>query len=177
MPICATNAVCSKIDLYETPWIERQCRCPKTTSKHSHIINHAKDTKLNAKQVYNLLLDDPKPKLADYMDSETDADSQHLKSLFRKLGVFYDQDDIVIDENDYNDFHPNNQVNHKNRLFRKQFTDPHDAKKFRHSNHKVDIQRIGGCPAAVGVEDGHTIADKTRHYKLCEPIHKLPQCR
>lgn len=168
LPVCATNAVCSKIDLYETPWIERQCRCPKTTSKHSHIINHAKESKLNVKQAYNLLLDDQKQKMADYMDSDTDEDSQQLKALFRKLGVFYDQDDIVVNENDYNDYH---------RLYRKQFTDPHDTKKFRHSNHKVDIQRIGGCPAAVGVEDGHTIADKTRHYKLCEPIHKLPQCR
>ncbi|KAG4067436.1 hypothetical protein HA402_009673 [Bradysia odoriphaga] len=174
LPVCAPNAVCSKIDLYETPWIERQCRCPKSTSKHSHVINHAKETKLNAKQVYNLLLDDPKPKLTD-AEGEADADSQQLKSLFRKLGVFYDQDDIVLDDNDYNDYnHPNN---HKIRPFRKQFSDPHDMKKFRHSNHKAEIQRIGGCPAAVGVEDGHTIADKTRHYKLCEPIHKLPQCR
>lgn len=112
------------------------------------------------------------------MDSESDVDSQHLKSLFRKLGVFYDQDDIVVDDSDYNEYHSNNQLNnHKSRLFRKQFVDAQDAKKFRHSNHKADIQRIGGCPAAVGVEDGHTIADKTRHYKLCEPIHKLPQCR
>lgn len=134
-----------------------------------------KETKLNAKQVYNLLLDDHKEKANDFATVQSDADSQHLKSLFRKLGVFYDQDDIVLDDNDYNDYnHPNNL---KIRSFRKQFNDQHDAKKFRHSNHKAEIQRIGGCPAAVGVEDGHTIADKTRHYKLCEPIHKLPQCR
>ncbi|KAJ6628665.1 Protein giant-lens, partial [Pseudolycoriella hygida] len=176
LPVCAPNAVCSKIDLYETPWIERQCRCPKSIAKHSHIINHPKELKLNVKQMYNLLVDDPKPKLDALMGSEPDADSQHLKTLFRKLGVFYDQDDIVMDENDYNDYHTNNQLNHKSRLLRKQFADSHDARKFRHSNHKVDIQRIGGCPSAVGTEDGHTIADKTRHYKLCEPVHKLPIC-
>nr|3C9A_A Chain A, Protein giant-lens [Drosophila melanogaster]3C9A_B Chain B, Protein giant-lens [Drosophila melanogaster]3CGU_A Chain A, Protein giant-lens [unidentified]3CGU_B Chain B, Protein giant-lens [unidentified] len=65
LPVCAPNAVCSKIDLYETPWIERQCRCP---------------------------------------DGRT-------------------------------------------------------------------------CPSSLGVEDGHTIADKTRHYKMCQPVHKLPVCK
>lgn len=28
LPICQPNAVCNKVDLYETPWLERQCRCP-----------------------------------------------------------------------------------------------------------------------------------------------------
>ncbi|PSN44112.1 Giant-lens protein, partial [Blattella germanica] len=28
LPECSPWAVCSKVDLYETPWVERQCRCP-----------------------------------------------------------------------------------------------------------------------------------------------------
>jgi hypothetical protein len=26
-------------------------------------------------------------------------------------------------------------------------------------------------------DDGHTLVDKTRHYKLCEPVKKLSKCR
>lgn len=50
------------------------------------------------------------------------------------------------------------------------------ATKLRHAAHR-EVQRIGGCPSAVNADDGHTIADKTRLYKLCEPVHKLPVCR
>lgn len=35
----------------------------------------------------------------------------------------------------------------------------------------------GVCPSNIAADDGYTIADKTRQYKLCEPIYKLPQCR
>ncbi|KRT85807.1 hypothetical protein AMK59_1896 [Oryctes borbonicus] len=28
LPVCSPRAVCSKVDLYESPWLERQCRCP-----------------------------------------------------------------------------------------------------------------------------------------------------
>ncbi|XP_026465738.1 protein giant-lens-like [Ctenocephalides felis] len=33
------------------------------------------------------------------------------------------------------------------------------------------------CPSTANAEDGHTLVDKTRHYKLCEPIKRLPKCR
>ncbi|KAG7196952.1 hypothetical protein KM043_000219 [Ampulex compressa] len=33
------------------------------------------------------------------------------------------------------------------------------------------------CPSTLRADDGHTIADKTRQYKLCEPIKRLPICR
>ncbi|RXG56938.1 Protein giant-lens [Armadillidium vulgare] len=32
LPACAPSAVCSKVDVYDTPWIQRQCRCPGGTS-------------------------------------------------------------------------------------------------------------------------------------------------
>lgn len=52
----------------------------------------------------------------------------------------------------------------------------------RHSGHnghraREPISFIGGCPSGLGVDDGHTIADKTRHYKMCQPVHKLPVCK
>ncbi|XP_014293773.1 protein giant-lens [Halyomorpha halys] len=33
------------------------------------------------------------------------------------------------------------------------------------------------CPGLVTANDGHTITDKTRQFKLCEPVKKLPRCR
>ncbi|KAH0954580.1 hypothetical protein HN011_002435 [Eciton burchellii] len=33
------------------------------------------------------------------------------------------------------------------------------------------------CPSSLHGDDGHTIVDKTRHYKLCEPVKRLPICR
>ncbi|EEB16297.1 conserved hypothetical protein [Pediculus humanus corporis] len=65
LPICSPWAVCSKVDLYQQPWIERQCRCP---GSHS-------------------------------------------------------------------------------------------------------------CPSGLSPHDGHTLTDKTRQFKLCEPVKKLPKCR
>lgn len=65
LPECSPWAVCSKVDLYETPWVERQCRCPGRQS----------------------------------------------------------------------------------------------------------------CPSQLSATDGHTITDKTRQFKLCEPVKKLPKCR
>ncbi|XP_071055168.1 protein giant-lens [Onthophagus taurus] len=28
LPTCSSRAICSKVDLYDPPWLERQCRCP-----------------------------------------------------------------------------------------------------------------------------------------------------
>ncbi|KAL1139270.1 hypothetical protein AAG570_006256 [Ranatra chinensis] len=33
------------------------------------------------------------------------------------------------------------------------------------------------CPGLLTPNDGHTITDKTRQFKLCEPVKKLPKCR
>merc|ERR1711936_587172 len=32
LPVCSPNSVCNKVDTYGSPWVERQCRCPKTSS-------------------------------------------------------------------------------------------------------------------------------------------------
>lgn len=28
LPICSPHSVCNKVDTYDNPWVERQCRCP-----------------------------------------------------------------------------------------------------------------------------------------------------
>lgn len=33
------------------------------------------------------------------------------------------------------------------------------------------------CPSSLHADDGYTIVDKTRRYKLCEPVKRLPICR
>lgn len=33
------------------------------------------------------------------------------------------------------------------------------------------------CPMDLNTDDGHTFVEKTRQYKVCEPIKKLPKCR
>ncbi|XP_031780407.1 protein giant-lens isoform X2 [Nasonia vitripennis] len=33
------------------------------------------------------------------------------------------------------------------------------------------------CSRSLHADDGHTIVDKTRQYKLCEPVKRLPVCR
>lgn len=55
-------------------------------------------------------------------------------------------------------------------------THNHDVR-LRHNSHHRGITTINGCPSNTGASDGHTIVDKTRHYKLCNPVHKLPICR
>lgn len=53
--------------------------------------------------------------------------------------------------------------------------------KIRHHNsngHQSHYTSNGGhCSNAIATNDGYTIADKTRLYKMCEPVQKLPLCR
>lgn len=119
---------------------------------------------------------------------EKKIENLHLKRLIRKLDAVY-QDDIILDENDFHDTeeiinnNPTSYHNHKNHLnmeLQKELRiRPHEINKLRHSGHHRDrdFPQISGCPSSLGIDDGHTIADKTRHYKLCNPIHKLPICR
>lgn len=37
LPECAEGAVCSKLDVYEKPWLERQCRCPGQQACPAHL--------------------------------------------------------------------------------------------------------------------------------------------
>lgn len=131
--------------------------------------------------------------------SDKKYDNLHLKKLMHKLGAVY-EDDINL-PSDYI-LHEENSALSSNEeggsLYGEDLVDneyPHLAMKrqqqqqqhlytsgnhMRHSGHmgqKEKITYIGGCPSGLGVEDGHTIADKTRHYKLCQPVHRLPVCR
>lgn len=54
--------------------------------------------------------------------------------------------------------------------------------KIRHHNNNAHqlghySSSSGHCSNAVATNDGYTIADKTRLYKMCEPVQKLPLCR
>lgn len=52
--------------------------------------------------------------------------------------------------------------------------------KIRHHNngHQTHYAPSNGhCSNAMATNDGYTIADKTRLYKMCEPVQKLPLCR
>lgn len=176
LPICSPNAVCSKIDLYETPWIERQCRCPKPNyAKHYRTVYHMKEILRPEVRNSNYRhVIEQKVKIADEENLNNDynlEEEQHIKNLMRKLGVVYNAEDVANDEE------TSNSASH--RSTKRRFNNANLVKmepKFRHASHH-DIPRLGGCPSAISDSDGHTITDKTRLYKLCEPVHKLPLCR
>ncbi|XP_073840452.1 protein argos [Musca autumnalis] len=222
LPICAPNAVCSKIDLYETPWIERQCRCPAVNRSPEIIIHHHhKETTggggthsnhnsekyhtyhyehsklMHQQQNKHLLLD-----AAAGFVGDKKFDNLHLKKLMHKLGAVY-EDDLNL-PSDYGMHHHKNEEtnsaldddsNEATLYYSDEFKDnefpAHFAIKrqhlysnsphMRHSghmgSHSGKISYIGGCPSGLGIDDGHTIADKTRHYKMCQPVHRLPVCR
>ncbi|XP_036336696.1 protein giant-lens isoform X2 [Rhagoletis pomonella] len=234
LPICAPNAVCSKIDLYETPWIERQCRCPEL-NRQPHIILHHHSTthhhgsgsgsgsgsgelsqsagaaaaaaaaaaheKFRSYYERERMLQHKRLLVGDFNDKK--FEQLHLKKLMQRLGAVY-EDDLNLQASDYassasshnedNDALPNSQEGDEiGELNDNEF--PHTPSRrnyysvepstahMRHSGHNGHrakdslITFIGGCPSGLGVEDGHTIADKTRHYKMCQPVHKLPVCK
>ncbi|KAI8041798.1 hypothetical protein M5D96_006067, partial [Drosophila gunungcola] len=150
LPICAPNAVCSKIDLYEIPWIERQCRCPESNRMPNNvIIHHHSHPSVSADTL----------KYRNYYEREKMM--QHKRMLLDDL-------DHLDQSPDYNDALPYAEVQDN------EF--PRGSAHMRHSGHRGLKESppsfIGGCPSSLGVEDGHTIADKTRHYKMCQPVHK-----
>ncbi|KAI9586917.1 hypothetical protein GQX74_002764 [Glossina fuscipes] len=211
LPVCAPYAVCSKIDLYETPWIERQCRCPYNNRSPEIVIHHHhkdpqhvnhNNEKYHNYYEHNRMLHPSKHLLltGDFTDKK--FDNLHLKKLMHKLGAVY-EDDLHFAMNDYGIIDEENSAlpesEEKSASF---YKDYHEMKEYgteyglgklrrshlhnnnmahmRHSGHinaHQAITYIGGCPSGLGIEDGHTIADKTRHYKMCQPVHRLPVCR
>lgn len=173
MPICAPNAICSKIDLYGTPWLERQCRCPTTSP---HIISH--QIQKNIADYYDVVAEGD-----DVISNNKLVDTVTIRRLMKKLGAVH-RDDISLEGDDDNledniVYHHKHSKNHH-----------HQRHYGHHSSHyksnKVtvaaagmgnNLPNISGCPIGLGVDDGHTIADKTRHYKLCNPVYGLPVCR
>lgn len=207
LPICAPNAVCSKIDLYETPWIERQCRC-SDLNRIPNVILHHKDSYSRHEKFHSYYESEKllqHKRLLDYNESSRKFESIHFKKLMQKLGAVYsdelDLDDVMLDDNEAaavvpeatgsdsdgadgfeihdNEF-PMPVVQHRGGSYKTGGVGAH-MRHSGHSNHNghraKEIPFIGGCPSSLGIEDGHTIVDKTRHYKLCNPVHKLPVCR
>ncbi|XP_032594684.1 protein giant-lens [Drosophila grimshawi] len=195
LPVCAQNAVCSKIDLYETPWIERQCRCPESNRMPNSIIVHHHDhgghgtahgpgEKYRSYFEKEKLLQHKRLLLGEFQDKK--FESLHLKKLMQKLGAVY-EDDLQLQSSDYLERSP--AYNEALPQAYEELADnelPHAplpsriSTHMRHSGHRGQKEAasfIGGCPSSLGVGDGHTIADKTRHYKLCQPVHKLPVCK
>ncbi|EDV40475.1 uncharacterized protein Dana_GF10527 [Drosophila ananassae] len=182
LPVCAPNAVCSKIDLYETPWIERQCRCPESNRMPNNVIIHhhghaggsVDSPKYRNYFEREKLLQHKRMLFGEFQDKK--FESLHLKKLMQKLGAVYEDDleDHLDQSPDYNDAVPYAEV--ENNEFPRG-----GSAHMRHSGHRglkeSAASFIGGCPSSLGAEDGHTIADKTRHYKLCQPVHKLPVCK
>jgi len=118
--------------------------------------------------------------LGEFQDKK--FESLHLKKLMQKLGAVY-EDDLQLQSGDYLERSPD-----YNEALPPELADnelPHSLPRasahMRHSGHRglkeSATSFIGGCPSSLGIEDGHTIADKTRHYKLCQPVHKLPVCK
>ncbi|XP_034658338.1 protein giant-lens [Drosophila subobscura] len=187
LPVCAPNAVCSKIDLYETPWIERQCRCPESNRLPNVVLHHhSHQASGSAAPV------EAGPKYRNYYDMEMlqlkrmlmgkfqdkKFETLHMKKLMQRLGAVYEEDLDHVDQSpDYNDALPSSPYAE---LEDNEYPGRGSAH-MRHSGHRGQKEApssyIGGCPSSLGVEDGHTIADKTRHYKMCQPVHKLPVCK
>ncbi|XP_055915226.1 protein giant-lens [Eupeodes corollae] len=231
LPICAPNAVCSKIDLYETPWIERQCRC-SDLNRIPNVILHHKDSYSRHEKFHSYYESEKllqHKRLLDYNESSRKFESIHFKKLMQKLGAVYsdelDLDDVMLDDSTgggggvnggadgdvdgddsesaigafeiHDNEFPMPIVVHRGsssgsgNIYKTGVVSSSSSAvasnrgtHMRHSGHSShnghrpkEIPFIGGCPSSLGIEDGHTIVDKTRHYKLCNPVHKLPVCR
>lgn len=194
MPICGTNEVCSKIDLYGTPWIERQCRCPP--AKHHHIFEGAiesgkeRNSILSARNRHAILHN---LKLSESTGNLYDFESEHIKNVLMKLGMLHNAEDSLMKEaDDYMNESDSDEMNYSaEETFSSMFpknrhrTQDNEAievvkmTKIRHHNnvHGGGHTTNSQCSNAITSNDGYTIADKTRLYKMCEPVQKLPLCR
>lgn len=194
LPICGTNEVCSKIDLYGTPWIERQCRCPP--AKHHHIYEGAiesvneRNSILNARNRHAILHN---LKLSESTGNLYDFENERIKNILMKLGMLHNAEETFIkatdaffNENDSNEFNYSAEETIstnfpiKNQRIRTQDNEAIEVikmAKIRHHNNGHAHSSNGHCSNAITSNDGYTIADKTRFYKMCEPVQKLPICR
>lgn len=87
-------------------------------------------------------------------------------------------DDVNYSEEDsYATNYPRN--NHRHRMQNNEAIEVVKMTKIRHHNnvHGQHALSSGQCSNEITANDGYTIADKTRMYKMCEPVQKLPLCR
>jgi len=139
---------------------------------HSHSSGSADSLKYRNYFEREKMMQHKRMLLGEFQDKK--FESLHMKKLMQKLGAVYEDDLDHLDQSpDYNDALPYAEVQDN------EF--PRGPAHMRHSGHRglkeSTTSFIGGCPSSLGVEDGHTIADKTRHYKMCQPVHKLPVCK
>lgn len=194
MPICGANEVCSKIDLYGTPWIERQCRCPQL--KQHYRDDNEKNQVLNTRNRHAILHN---LRLGDLSRDMYEFEREHIKNFLMKLGMLHDIDDNSMKTDDYyandadaDDYdysgedhayssHNNLIKNHHQHHNHHHRSSDNEAiaivkmTKIRH--HNSHAHSSSHCSNAISSNDGYTIADKTRLYKVCEPVQKLPLCR
>lgn len=66
LPECEHHSVCNKVDVYDKPWIEKQCKCPQHTPACS-ISTHSNDghTISDKTKLYKVRFFLQKPKLAE----------------------------------------------------------------------------------------------------------------
>lgn len=192
MPICGRNAVCSKVDVYDAdaPFIERQCICPQATAAAAPVVyqynldnrpaslqNHLKNVQRNRPQ---RILD------LNYNNVRVPGvEEAYIKELMMKLRSSSNYDEvpeIILDERFAVDVHGGRHLrkrprpsaanwNLNNEIHEKTF-----GKGKKRHNRRMNVPKIGGCSAMVGSNDGYTIVDKTRHYKVCDPVDQLPEC-
>lgn len=181
--MCSPNAVCSKIDVYDTPYIERQCRCPAVAPAAPIVRQFRTDAIYHASSVQKHLENVQRNRPQRILDLNYNVrvpEEAYIKELIRKLRTVYEMPEIVLEGEDrmLRKRQKVKAVHRNNDLDNAINNDPQNSlsKKSRH-NHRGEVPKIGGCSALVGRGDGHTILDKTRQYKLCEPIHRLPECR
>lgn len=156
--------------MYGTPWLERQCRCPTTSQ---HVITH--QIQKNIADYYDVVNEGDED-----LKNNKLVDTISIRRLMKKLGAVH-KDDLLLEDDDHNMEdnilyhiykHPKNHHHQRHYGHRSHY---------RHNNIVTNmgnnLPNISGCPIGLGVDDGHTIADKTRHYKLCNPVYDLPVCR
>lgn len=187
--MCGANEVCSKIDLYGTPWIERQCRCPP--AKHHHVYDGAIETAnernsiLSARNRHAILHN---LKLSESTGNLYDFESEHIKNVLQKLGMLHNVEaSLMKDAEDYlNDSEPDEynysdeesySAKNRHRMQDNEAIEVIKTTKIRHHNNVHGHTQPNQCSNAITSNDGYTIADKTRLYKMCEPVQKLPLCR
>lgn len=175
--------------MYGTPWIERQCRCPQP--KHHHAAddmekNHVLNTRNRHAILHNL-------RLGDIGHNMYDFERENIKNFLMKLGMLHEMQENTMNNDDYyesdqedydysGDDHGQHSVIQSNSLKNQHHKNSDNEAieivkmtKIRHHGHST--QSNGHCSNSMHSNDGHTIADKTRLYKVCEPVQKLPLCR
>lgn len=149
--------------------------------------NHVLNTRNRHAILHNL-------RLGDIGHNMYDFERENIKNFLMKLGMLHEMEENSMNNND--DYYESDQVDydysgddrshhsvvHSNSLKNQHHKNSDNEAieivkmtKIRHHGHST--QNNGHCSSSMHSNDGHTIADKTRLYKVCEPAQKLPLCR